>query len=261
MNDRNGFVFYRSFLEAIRLVQDERDRIVLYEAVFDYALDGKEPDFEGYMMSLFVLIKPQIDANNRKRENGKRGSVYGNMGGRPVQRPIYSNTETPKKRQDNPTETPTKPQQNGTETPKEKDKEKDKAKEKEKVKDKEKVNTNPPNPPLGDNAADAACYRELKQRICRLFNRRETTAWTAKETAQLKIISNRKDVIDEIAEIETLYNSGYKYRRHDIITFLNNFGVELDRAHNEQQTYVPDKMSRATYAGDENRGRENYNGF
>ena len=46
-------------------------------------------------------------------------------------------------------------------------------------------------------------------------------------------VAKREGVLDELTEIETLYNSGYQYRRRDVITFLNNFDVELDRARNK----------------------------
>lgn len=128
--------------------------------------------------------------------------------------------------------------------------------------------------PKGD-AAGAAVFAEAKRRINRLFNRRETTAWTEKETRQLKAIAKRAGVLDEIAEIEALYNSGYKYRRRDIITFLNNFSGELDRARNTQQQpaaaawngaprTIDDDMywkTRATNPGEENAGKELTGGF
>ena len=88
-------------------------------------------------------------------------------------------------------------------------------------------------PPRG-NAADAAVVEDVKHRINVLFNRRESTAWSDKETKQLKTIAKREGVLDELTEIETLYNSGYQYRRRDVITFLNNFDVELDRARNKE---------------------------
>lgn len=75
---------------------------------------------------------------------------------------------------------------------------------------------------------------ELKQRINTLFHRRQSTTWTAKETATLRQIAKRNGVLDEMTDIEKLYNSGYEYRRRDIGTFLNNWAVELDRANNNQ---------------------------
>lgn len=73
----------------------------------------------------------------------------------------------------------------------------------------------------------------LKTRINKLFNRRDTTAWSPKETTRLKEISKRPGVLEELEEIEKLYNSGYQYRRRDIITFLNNFTTELDRSRSQ----------------------------
>lgn len=72
----------------------------------------------------------------------------------------------------------------------------------------------------------------LKNKVSLLFHRKETTKWTDKENAQLSAISKRTDALTEFEEIRKLYESGYKYRRQDIITFLNNWSGELDRARN-----------------------------
>ena len=85
-------------------------------------------------------------------------------------------------------------------------------------------------PPAAD-AGGLVCV--LKSRINKLFNRRDTTAWSPKETTRLKEISKRPGVIEELEEIEKLYNSGYQYRRRDIITSLNNFTTELDRSRSQ----------------------------
>ena len=67
-----SMVFYRSFYEAIKnLPEDAQGRI--YNAVFAYGLDGIEPSLDGVEQAIFTLIKPQIDANNRRKENGKKG--------------------------------------------------------------------------------------------------------------------------------------------------------------------------------------------
>lgn len=97
-----SMVFYRSFYEAIKdLPLEAQGRI--YSAIFAYGLDGEPPELQGLELSIFTLIKPQIDANNRKRENGKKGASYGQRGGRPKQE---NGKETAKKRQENGKETP-----------------------------------------------------------------------------------------------------------------------------------------------------------
>ena len=119
--ERNGFVFYRSFYEALCAL-DPETRLACYDALMNYGLNGEEPEAEGVIKAIFILFKPQIDANNKRYANGCKGGK-------------------PKSNQD---ETKTKPNANQNETketPKEKvkDKDKEKEKDKEKVKDKENV--------------------------------------------------------------------------------------------------------------------------
>lgn len=108
---RDSVVFYRSFYEAIRMLPAEQFKASAL-AILEYGLDGKEPDTDGIERTVFCMAKPQIDANNRRYENGTKG-------GRPKTKP------------------------NQTETKVNLDKIKSEPKEKEKVKDnvKEKDNT------------------------------------------------------------------------------------------------------------------------
>lgn len=100
---RDSVVFYRSFWEAIKEA-DPPDQLAAYNAIFDYALDGIEPNVTGAAAVAFIMAKPQIDANNRRYENGKKGAKYGKLGGRP--RKEKNPKKTPKEPQENPTETP-----------------------------------------------------------------------------------------------------------------------------------------------------------
>ena len=68
---RDSVLFYRSFREAIKLLPEE-ERLKAYEMIFDYAFDDKESDENGIASAIFKLVKPQIDANNKRYENGKR---------------------------------------------------------------------------------------------------------------------------------------------------------------------------------------------
>lgn len=105
---RDAYVMYRSFWEAIKDLPD-KDIAQAIKAISEYALDDIEPQTDGIVATIFRLIKPQIDANNRKYENGCKGAKYGALGGRP------------------------KKSKNPKETPKEKEKENVKDKVKDKV--------------------------------------------------------------------------------------------------------------------------------
>lgn len=69
---RDSLVFYRSFYESVAELSDD-DRLKVYDALFQYALDGEEPSLSGAPLAIFKLMRPQVDANNRKYENGKKG--------------------------------------------------------------------------------------------------------------------------------------------------------------------------------------------
>lgn len=80
---RDSFVFYESFYDAI----SELDCVKFYEimrAIMGYALYGEEPELTyAETRMIFKLIKPQLDANQKRYEDGKKGAEYGKLGGRP----------------------------------------------------------------------------------------------------------------------------------------------------------------------------------
>ena len=97
---RDSFVFYRSFFEAIQQIP-RKHRAMIYEAVFEYVFENREPSLSGVPSALWTLIKPQLDANNVRYENGKLGAPYGKKGGRPRKTEDSKNpngviTKTPK---------------------------------------------------------------------------------------------------------------------------------------------------------------------
>lgn len=69
---RDSMVFYRSFMEALEELSPEQCKDVLM-AVCHYAMDDTIPNLEGINRIVFNLIKPQIDANNKRAEDGKKG--------------------------------------------------------------------------------------------------------------------------------------------------------------------------------------------
>lgn len=96
---RDSIVIYRSLREATKQL-DLETRAKVYDAVMDYAFDGSEPDETGVVQAMFLMIKPIIDLNNQRYENGCRG-------GRPK-----NQTETKTKPKNNQNETNAKPNDN-----------------------------------------------------------------------------------------------------------------------------------------------------
>lgn len=104
---RDSFVFYRSYKKALQALPIEQ-QLRLLNAIIDYALDGIEPNLDGIEMAFFELVRPQINANNVKYENGCKGGQYGKLGGAPkvnknaAKKAVNSNKTTPKQPQNNP---------------------------------------------------------------------------------------------------------------------------------------------------------------
>lgn len=69
---KDSFIFYRSFYEAVKEL-DSQTQAAVMSAMCEYALDGTEPECSGVVLAMFRLMKPQIDANSKRFENGKKG--------------------------------------------------------------------------------------------------------------------------------------------------------------------------------------------
>ncbi len=67
--ERNGFIFYRSFYEALKDLENEQYAVV-HKALCEYALNGKEPNLKGVEKSFFLLIKPTLDTCIKNYLNG-----------------------------------------------------------------------------------------------------------------------------------------------------------------------------------------------
>lgn len=138
---RDGFIFYESFRDAMRGLPAET-QLVLYNAIADYALYDIVPDFgdDGIAHGFFALMRPQIDANNRRRDAGARGRRPSKSS---ENEQFETHSETAEKPCDNQSETNAKPSDNQPVTMSEpKEKEKAKAKENDKANEKEKVKEN-----------------------------------------------------------------------------------------------------------------------
>ncbi len=83
-----GIVFLPSFHEAIKDLPDA-ERLGAYDAIIRYGLYGEIVDMTPLVKSLFVLIKPVVDASQNRyrasKENGKKG-------GRPLKNQTQNQT-------------------------------------------------------------------------------------------------------------------------------------------------------------------------
>ena len=94
--ERETMIFYKSFVDACRQLETKTAQISFLLGIFDYAFENKIPELTGQAKALFILVKPQIDANTARFNNGIKG-------GRPKTKP---------KPNDNLTETKSKPNNN-----------------------------------------------------------------------------------------------------------------------------------------------------
>ena len=71
---KDSFVFYSSFWEAVKLVQDAAERAQIFAAICEYALCGNHDiELSNTGQVIFTLIKPLIDANSKKYADGCKG--------------------------------------------------------------------------------------------------------------------------------------------------------------------------------------------
>ena len=67
-------IFYRSFsfYESIKELTPEQ-QVQIYDAIFKYEFDNEEVELTGVCKSIFTLIIPQLEANNKRYTNGCKG--------------------------------------------------------------------------------------------------------------------------------------------------------------------------------------------
>ena len=69
---RDSFIFYKSFYEAISKLKKKSDKLEIFEAIFKYIFYDEKTDLKDTPAMAFDLIKPQLDANNVKRQEGRK---------------------------------------------------------------------------------------------------------------------------------------------------------------------------------------------
>lgn len=86
-NEKRSFVFYDSFLEAMKHLNDAEFRECVMK-IRDYALEGIDEESQSpYVNIILAMAKPNLDSARRRYmasvENGKKGAEFGELGGAP----------------------------------------------------------------------------------------------------------------------------------------------------------------------------------
>lgn len=81
---RESFIFYTSFGALIELLPSKK-RLPIYEAIYHFGAYQKEADFSNdpQQDAVWRSILPQLKANQKRYENGKKGAESGVLGGAP----------------------------------------------------------------------------------------------------------------------------------------------------------------------------------
>ncbi len=76
----NRFPFFYSYYEAYDELPNDRDKVIFIDAMMKYAFFGEEPDLPKYLVSMFKLVRPNIE---KSVKNMRQGAVNGKKGGAP----------------------------------------------------------------------------------------------------------------------------------------------------------------------------------
>lgn len=71
---KDSFVFYKSFFDAIEELPEEH-QLEAYRSIMMLALFGIDEKPSGLASIVYIMAKPQIEANYEKYENGKKGGA------------------------------------------------------------------------------------------------------------------------------------------------------------------------------------------
>lgn len=67
--ERDSFVFYKSFMIGVESLSTDEEKLKAYNYIIRYGITWEEPEKEKSMAyTMFILAKPQIDANNKRYE-------------------------------------------------------------------------------------------------------------------------------------------------------------------------------------------------
>lgn len=86
MEQNDGFVFYSSFAEAIRLIPDKEQQLNLFWAIVEYGLTGTPKNLEYPINLPYTQMMASIKSSSENYRKCKKLGKYGSLGGRPQKR-------------------------------------------------------------------------------------------------------------------------------------------------------------------------------
>ena len=69
---QDSFIFYKSYLEAIEKLTPD-DQLKAFLAIARHSINEQEQQVDGFAELVYIMAKPQIEANNKRRSGGKKG--------------------------------------------------------------------------------------------------------------------------------------------------------------------------------------------
>lgn len=69
---RDSFIFYKSWTDAIEMLPKSQ-QLEMYKSITNYALKDIEPELSGTTKLIYELVKPLLDTNNKRHQNGCTG--------------------------------------------------------------------------------------------------------------------------------------------------------------------------------------------
>lgn len=70
----NSFTFYKNYYELIKYLKKE-DRLEMYDAIFQFMFENKEPTFNGLKKGLWINISMPLNTSKINSLNGKKGGA------------------------------------------------------------------------------------------------------------------------------------------------------------------------------------------
>ena len=97
---KDSFVFYKSWIKAIRRLESSDSQMKVINAICDFTFDDtnfNESDFTNIELVALDTILPLIETAKKHYENGLKGKEFGKLGGRPkkAETPIETPTQSP----------------------------------------------------------------------------------------------------------------------------------------------------------------------